>query len=131
MKTKILIVDDEPDVLEILTKRLSQRGYDVFTAADGEQGISVAAAQKPDLILLDVIMPVKDGFAMLRDLQAQESLRRIPVIMATAKGRAEDIYYGQDLGATDYLIKPIDFDVMLKYIRKYTLSQECEYNQGG
>ena len=124
MKTKILVVDDEPDVRDYLQKRLEARGYVVTTAADGIEGLQAAIETLPDLILLDVMMPNKDGFAMLKDLQANPATQRIIVIMATAKGQSSDIYYGQDLGATDYLIKPIDFDVLLKYIRKYTGSDE-------
>ncbi|MDD5774381.1 MAG: response regulator [Candidatus Omnitrophica bacterium] len=124
MKTKILVVDDEPDVRDYLKKRLEGRGYIVETAADGNEGLEAARQHVPDLILLDVLMPNKDGFSMLQDLQADPALRRITVIMATAKSQTKDIYYGQDLGATDYLIKPIDFDVLLKYIRKYTNTDE-------
>ncbi|MFA5101439.1 MAG: response regulator [Candidatus Omnitrophota bacterium] len=124
MKTKILVVDDEPDVRDYLKKRLEGRGYIVETAADGDEGLEAARQHVPDLILLDVLMPNKDGFSMLQDLQADPALRRITVIMATAKSQTKDIYYGQDLGATDYLIKPIDFDVLLKYIRKYANTDE-------
>ena len=124
MKTKILVVDDELDVRDYLKKRLEGRGYIVETAVDGDEGLQAARQVNPDLILLDVMMPHKDGFAMLQDLQADPELRRITVIMATAKSQTKDIYYGQDLGATDYLIKPIDFDVLLKYIRKYTNTDE-------
>jgi DNA-binding response OmpR family regulator len=131
MKTKILVVDDEPDVRDYLQKRLEARGYVVTTAADGIEGLQAATDTLPDLILLDVMMPNKDGFAMLKDLQANATTQRISVIMATAKGQSSDIYYGQDLGATDYLIKPIDFEVLLKYIRKYTFSEESEFSKGG
>ncbi|HQO38579.1 MAG TPA: response regulator [Candidatus Omnitrophota bacterium] len=124
MKTKILVVDDEPDVRDYLKKRLEGRGYIVETAADGDEGLEAARQHVPDLILLDVLMPNKDGFSMLQELQADPALRRITVIMATAKSQTKDIYYGQDLGATDYLIKPIDFDVLLKYIRKYANTDE-------
>jgi DNA-binding response OmpR family regulator len=131
MKTRILIVDDEPDVREFLQKRLEARGYAVSTAADGIEGLQSATQTLPDLILLDVMMPNKDGFSMLSDLQQNPATKRISVIMATAKGQSSDIYYGQDLGATDYLIKPIDFDELLKYIRKYTGSDESVSEQGG
>jgi len=131
MKTRVLIVDDEPDVREFLKKRLEARGYVVSTAADGIEGFRAAKETRPDLILLDVMMPNKDGFSMLRDLQADPETRKISVIMATAKGQASDIYYGQDLGATDYLIKPIEFEELLKYIRKYTGSDESEFSKGG
>jgi len=124
MKTRILVVDDEPDVREFLSKRLEARGYTVSTACDGIEGLQAATETIPDLILLDVMMPNKDGFSMLKDLQANPATQKISVIMATAKGQAGDIYYGQDLGATDYLIKPIEFEELLRYIRKYTGSDE-------
>lgn len=120
MKTKVLIVDDEPVVRDILQRKLGNLGFNAFTACDGVEGLDMAIRERPDLILLDVMMPNKDGFAMLKDLQSNEVTRRISVIMATAKGNTSDIYYGQDLGATDYLIKPIEFESLLKVIRKYT-----------
>jgi two-component system alkaline phosphatase synthesis response regulator PhoP len=126
MATKILVVDDEPDVRDILKKKIEAFGYSVFTAADGVEGLEAARKEMPDLIILDVIMPNKDGFSMLKDLQADEATRKITVIMATAKGQMQDIYYGQDLGATDYLVKPIDFEKLLKYVRKYTLTDETK-----
>lgn len=125
MKTRILVVDDEQDVRDYLKKRLETRGYFVSTAEDGIEGLQAARETIPDLILLDVMMPNKDGFSMLQDLYTDPAMRRISVIMATAKSQAKDIYYGQDLGATDYLIKPIDFDMLLKYIRKYTAADEA------
>jgi DNA-binding response OmpR family regulator len=126
MKTKILVVDDEPDVRDILQKKLQERGYLVSTAADGVEGMQVALRELPDLILLDVMKPNKDGFSMLKELKANEQTQGIIVVMATAKGQLQDIYYGQDIGATDYLVKPIDFANLLKYIRKYTLTDETE-----
>lgn len=126
MKTKILVVDDEPDVRDILRKKLQERGYLVSTAADGVEGMQIATQELPDLILLDVMMPNKDGFSMLKELKANEQTQKITVVMATAKGQLQDIYYGQDIGATDYLCKPIDFVNLLKYIRKYTLTDETE-----
>ena len=120
MKTKILIVDDEPVVRDILQKKLDKLGYDALTACDGTEGLDVAVKEHPDLILLDVMMPNKDGFEMLQDIRANDATRDISVIMATAKGNTSDIYYGQDLGATDYLIKPIEFETLLKLIRRHT-----------
>jgi DNA-binding response OmpR family regulator len=120
MKRKILIVDDEPEVLEVLKKKLEAENFIVITASDGLEGLKQVKTENPDLILLDVIMPNKDGFAMLNDLQADEKLRKIPVIMATAKGDSSSVFNGQYLGAIDYLIKPIDFRQLLKYINRYS-----------
>ena len=118
--TKILLVDDEPEVLSILSKRLQSAGYGVVTAADGKEGLEKVRAEKPDIILLDVMMPGKDGFSMLSEMQSEDSSRKIPVIMVTARGDSRDIFQGQYLGAIDYLIKPVDFEELLKYVRKYT-----------
>ncbi|HOW42434.1 MAG TPA: response regulator [Candidatus Omnitrophota bacterium] len=119
MKVKILAVDDEPEVLEFLQKRLEKYGYAVVTAGDGVEGILSSRKENPDLILLDIMMPNKDGMTMLRELQADESTRRIPVIMVTAKGETNSVLEGQSFGATDYIIKPFDFDDLLRYIRRY------------
>ncbi len=119
MKVKILAVDDEPEVLEFLQKRLEKYGYAVITAGDGVEGIQSSRKENPDLILLDIMMPHKDGMTMLRELQADESTRRIPVIMVTAKGETNSVLEGQSFGATDYIIKPFDFDELLRYIRRY------------
>jgi len=123
MKAKILLVDDEPDVLEVLSKKLQAAGFLTVTAFDGIQGLKKTKEEKPDLVLLDIMMPNKDGFAMLRDLQSDRELRCIPVIMVSAKSEVDSLFEGRDLGATDYLIKPINFEELLKYINKYTLAE--------
>jgi len=123
MKTKILLVDDEPDVLGILSKKLQAAGFLTVIASDGIQGLKKTKEEKPDLVLLDIMMPNKDGFTMLRDLQSDTDLRRIPVIMVSARSEANSLFEGRNLGAIDYLIKPIDFDELLKYIKKYTLAE--------
>jgi DNA-binding response OmpR family regulator len=122
MKTKILVVDDESEVLDILTKRLESEGFLTVRATDGVEGMKKTLEEKPDLVLLDIIMPNKDGFSMLREMQTQEELRKIPVIMVSAKSEADSLFEGRRLGATDYLIKPIDFEELLKYIRKYAIT---------
>jgi DNA-binding response OmpR family regulator len=117
---RVLLVDDEPDVLDILKKRLEAERYEVETARDGVEGLEKAIASLPNAILLDVMMPNKDGFSMLTEMQSDQRLCRIPVIMVTAKADTKDIFKGQYLGAIDYLIKPIDFQELLKYLRRYT-----------
>ena len=123
MKIKILLVDDEPDILDILGKKLEVEGFWVVRASDGNEGLRKTREEKPDLVLLDIMMPNKNGFTMLRELQSDEELRKIPVIMVSAKSETKSLFEGQKLGAMDYLIKPIDFEELLKYIGKYTLSE--------
>ena len=116
---KILVVDDEPEILEMTQKRLEKSGYKVFTASGGREGIKKAVEEKPDLILSDIIMPDVDGFTMLRELKNNASTSSIPVVMLSAKGEADSLIKGSNFGAVDYFIKPCDWDELLKYIRKY------------
>ncbi len=119
MKQNILVVDDEPDVLAVLRKKLEGEGYAVTTAEDGIKALELIRRQPADLVLLDVMMPGKDGFTVLKEMQADQSLRGIPVIMVTAKGENNAIFEGQALGATDYIVKPIDLTQLLTFIRRY------------
>jgi len=121
MKKTILVVDDEPDVLTFLKKRLEAHNYKVITASDGVEGIKKVSQAKPDIILLDIIMPNKDGFTMLSELRAKEETQDIPVVIISARGESRSIFKGQNLGAIDYLIKPYDFKELLKYIKRYSL----------
>lgn len=110
MKTPpdILIVDDQPTNLDILQARLAVHGYQIFTAADGEEALAVARTQKPDLILLDIMMPKVDGIEVCRRLKSDASLPFMPIIMVTAKGDTKDIVVGLEAGADEYLTKPVD-----------------------
>jgi adenylate cyclase len=119
MIARILVVDDEPDVVEFLKKRLEAKEFEVVTASDGVEGLTKAQEAAPDLILLDITMPRRDGFSMLRALRSDNATSRIPVIMITGKGQTSDIFEGQALGVDDYIVKPLDFDQLLKYIHKY------------
>lgn len=123
MKTKILLVDDEPDVLDVLSRRLQSAGFITSTASDGNDGLKMVQREKPDLVLLDIMMPNKDGFFMLSQLRLTQGLSEIPVIMVSAKSETDSLLTCRNLGATDYLIKPIDFEELLRYIRKYTLAE--------
>lgn len=119
MKT-ILVVDDEQEILDLTKRRLEKWGYQVITACDGEQGLERALGHKPDLILLDITMPKKNGFALLEELKKKEATRLIPVIMLSGKGETYSLREGETGGAIDYFIKPCDWDELLSYIRKYT-----------
>ena len=99
--------------------RLEANGYQIDLAADGATGIAKVAADRPQLILLDVMMPGLDGFAVLRRLREDAATRGLPIIMLTARGEFKSITEAQALGATDYLIKPVDTNELLKLITRY------------
>lgn len=104
-KAKVLIVDDDAFLSGIYATKLELEGFEVASARDGEEGLKLAAKDKPDLILLDVLMPKLDGFEVLKRLKADDAVKDIPVIMLTNLGQKEDIEKGMRDGAVDYLIK--------------------------
>ena len=108
MAETILVVDDDLDILELLKMNLEPEGYDVRTASDGKQAVESASLNPPDLILLDVMMPHKDGFQVIEDLKNIEDTKTVPVILLTARGQTEDKIHGLDAGADDYITKPFD-----------------------
>jgi adenylate cyclase len=105
---RILIVDDEPMNLDILQTRLAVHGYETLTATNGEEALTVATAQRPDLILLDIMMPKVDGIDVCRRLKADASLPFMPIILVTAKADSKDVVAGLEAGADEYLTKPVD-----------------------
>ena len=113
----ILVVDDMPDNIEIVRMRLESHGYEVIAAGDGEEALAVIAAKPPDLVLLDVMMPKLDGIETLKRLKADASLPFISVVLLTAKADATDVNAGLDLGADDYLTKPVDHAALLARVR--------------
>lgn len=116
---RILIIDDEPDFIEVIAMRLEANGYEVLRAYNGEEGLRTAVDEKPNLILLDVMMPGMDGFQTLREIRKTVGVRTTPVIMLTAKGESKSIRRGQELGATDYLIKPFDAEDLLELLARH------------
>ena len=116
---RILVVDDEPDFVEMIKMRLEANAYEVVTASDGEEGIKLAEAEHPNLILLDVMMPGMDGFAVLRKLRNTPSTQDITIVMLTAKRESKSIMSACDRGAADYLIKPCESEDLLKTVRRH------------
>jgi DNA-binding response OmpR family regulator len=114
---KILIVDDEADLISTVQYRLKFAECDVVTASNGQEGLEKAAAEKPDLILLDTNMPVMNGHEMLERLRADPDLKDIPVIMLTARCEPQDIAAASALGVSDYMTKPFDFVQLMDRIR--------------
>jgi len=107
-KPKILVVDDDRNVVQIIAVNLQYEGMDVIEAYDGEEALAKTAAKKPDLILLDIMMPGLDGLEVCRRLKSDARTADIPIIMLTAKTRDEDILAGWEAGADDYLTKPFN-----------------------
>lgn len=103
---KVLVVDDEVYILHILDFSLGAEGFDVITAADGEQALSRARSERPDLIVMDIMMPRLDGYETCRRLKSDPATKNIPVLLLTARGREEDRKRGMEAGADDYMTKP-------------------------
>jgi twitching motility two-component system response regulator PilH len=117
--SSILIVEDSPTVLHIVKERLEKVGYEVLEATDGEQALQIASAEKPGLILLDVILPKINGYQVCRKLKAQPYTNAIPVIMLTSKAKDTDRLWGLEQGADAYITKPIDADELLSVIGQF------------
>ena len=105
-KGRILVVDDEIYIVHILDFSLGMEGYEVLTALDGEQALEKARAEKPDLIVLDIMMPKLDGYETCKRLKADAETKDVPVILLSAKGRNVDQKVGFEVGADDYITKP-------------------------
>jgi len=118
MDAKILIVDDNPDLIALLKVRLKTFGYEVVTADNGHKCLEKAREENPDLILLDILMPSMDGFQALKELKEDAKTKSIPIIMLTAKDQLSDVAKANDLGAADFIVKPFDYRVLLEKIKK-------------
>jgi two-component system phosphate regulon response regulator PhoB len=114
---KILVVDDEEDILELVRYNLAKEGFRVQCSASGEHGLRKAVSERPDAILLDLMLPDLDGLVVCRQLKNNPSTRHIPVIMLTAKGEDADIVTGLELGAEDYVVKPFSPRLLLARLR--------------
>ncbi len=115
-KNKILIVDDDPQALILMEAILKPHGYDVVLQNDGQQVIQVARQEKPNLILLDIMMPIFDGYLILTEIRDDKALCRIPVVMVTASGQDINKEIAKKCGASAYITKPIDRKVLLETI---------------
>ncbi|QEL66456.1 type IV pilus response regulator [Oryzomicrobium terrae] len=113
---KILVVDDSPTERAFLTEILTKAGYQIVTAENGEEGITKAKSEHPDLVLMDVVMPGLNGYQATRTLTRDEDTKNIPVIVCTSKGQETDKIWGLRQGALDYLVKPVKADELLAKI---------------
>jgi len=118
-KKKILVVDDSRTALFMVTTILRKERYELVTASDGEQALEMAASERPDLILMDVIMPRKTGFEACRELKRREDTRAIPVILVTTRGEGENVEAGFQSGCNDYVTKPINALELLTKVREH------------
>jgi DNA-binding response OmpR family regulator len=116
-RKKILLVDDSGTILMMEKMILAREPYELLTAKDGREAIAKVAAERPDLILLDVVMPDLTGFDVLRKLRAQDETRSTPVIMVTTRGEGNNVEAGYAGGCNDYVTKPIDSTELLAKIR--------------
>jgi twitching motility two-component system response regulator PilH len=115
----ILVVDDSPTERHVLTEVLTQNGYQVITAENGEEGVNKAKKELPDLVIMDVVMPGMNGYQATRMLTRDEATRHIPVIVCTSKGQETDRIWGLRQGAIDYLVKPVDTKELLTKIASF------------
>ena len=118
MSKKILIADDEPNILISLEFLMKREGYEVLLARDGQEAMDVIARERPALVLLDVMMPVKTGFDVCCELRANESLRDTLVLMLTAKGRDTDVAKGIAMGANAYVTKPFSTKELVQKVKE-------------
>ena len=114
----ILIVDDNPANVEILQMRLAANNYEIITASDGEEGLTKARNNQPDLILLDIMMPKKDGYEVCQTVRQDPELKDTHIILLTAKGQETDRSRGASSGALYYITKPFDPDHILELAKK-------------
>ena len=117
-KGKILVVDDEINITQILEFSIGAEGYEVISAQNGEEAIDKARREQPDLIILDIMMPIIDGYEACRILKANPLTKNIPVVLLTAKGRDIDKRLGYEVGATDYIIKPFSPNKLIDRIHE-------------
>jgi len=125
-RERILIVEDEEDILELIRYNLTREGYRVSAATSGEDGLRAAMRDKPDLVVLDIMLPGIDGIEVCRRLKADPQTRYIPVVMVTAKGDESDVVTGLELGADDYLTKPFSPKVLIARLRAVIRRREQE-----
>jgi two-component system, OmpR family, alkaline phosphatase synthesis response regulator PhoP len=117
MGQTILVVDDDPNVIRVVEINLTQEGHQVRTAGDGEAALAAVAQERPDLLILDVMMPKLDGFETLKRLKADPAMAEIPVIMLTARAQDEDVFEGYGMGAQWYLTKPFEPGELRRVVR--------------
>lgn len=118
MKT-ILIVEDSPTEMRLIQKALEGKGFRLLTAEEGEEAVRKAESERPDLILLDIILPKKNGFQVCRHLKSSEETKTIPIVLLTSKSQESDRFWGLKQGADEYLTKPFEKDQLLGSVQRF------------
>lgn len=121
MPKKILIVDDEPDLLDFAAMRVNTFGYDVITAVDGDNALTILQKTVPDLILLDVMMPGRDGYEICNEIKSNPKLAKVPIVLFTAKPQQKERLKSnyEFIAADDYILKPYEPEDLLEKIKKF------------
>lgn len=114
----VLVVDDSRTEMQVITSCLQRGGLNVETAGSSEEALTKISSQKPDVIILDVVLPGRSGFELCRDLKAEAATSKIPVVMCSTKGSDMDIFWGKKQGADAYITKPIDQDQLLQTVKQ-------------
>lgn len=117
-KTRILLVDDEPDLVQMVSVRLTAAGYEVTPAYDGQQALDQVKQARPDLIILDLMLPKLDGYKVCRLLKFDERTKSIPVLIFTARAQVEDVTLATECGADGYLTKPFEAKALLEKLQQ-------------
>lgn len=129
---RVLVIDDEPDVLLLCRVNLEVAGHEVIEAPDGERGLELAVNQRPDLIVLDVMLPKRDGIDLLEELHDREDTRDVPVVLLTAKAQYEDQIRGWSAGADEYVTKPFAPEKLartVERVREMTLQERTLHRE--
>lgn len=115
---RIIVAEDDPVTLRFVSTLLSDKGYEVLEAEDGETALDLALMHMPDLIISDIVMPYRDGFGFIRELRSQQALANIPVIILSMRDREDDIVRGFEEGADDYVVKPFNARELVARVKK-------------
>lgn len=126
MPRKILTVDDEKHIVRLIQVNLERQGYEVVTASDGREALEKVDAERPDLVILDVMMPYMDGFEVLQNMKRNPSTRDIPVIMLTAKAQDADVFKGWQSGVDCYLTKPFNPMELISFVQRIFKSLDVD-----
>lgn len=121
---KVLVCDDERHIVRLIQINLEKQGYQVITAYDGKEGLEKIRSEKPDLVVLDVMMPYMDGFEVLKNLRREPETENLPVIMLTAKAQDKDVFEGYHYGADMYLTKPFNPNELIMFVKRIAQGKE-------